>query len=48
VKGRPDFTGRRGSPLEGLYLDITIYAAHLNPEVRFYGENMIVYGYARP
>lgn len=51
VKGKPDWTGRKGTPLEGLWFDLTTEAdmeAHLNPDKRFYGENMCGLGYTRP
>lgn len=51
VNGKPDWTGREGSALEGLLFDLTTgldTEPHLNPDKRFYGENMCVQGYSRP
>jgi len=46
--GAPDWTGRPGGPLQGFFFDLTTWgevAKHLD---RFYGENMVIFGYQAP
>lgn len=44
-KGAPDWTGTPGGPLEGFFFDLTTWADVPGHIARFYGENMVVFGY---
>jgi hypothetical protein len=48
-KGNPDWVGK--GPLEGLFFDVTTLEdlpKHIDPELRWYGENLVVHPYERP
>ena len=52
IKGKPDWTGRPGSPFEGHFLDLTTrdqVPHHLDPDRgKIYGENLLIFTYDRP
>jgi RHS repeat-associated protein len=45
--GKPDWTGRAGGPLEGLFFDLTTFEGLAEHYERFYGENLVIFIYER-
>jgi hypothetical protein len=43
VNGKPDFTGRPNTPMQGYLLDLTTTRDAIPHYERFYGENMVVF-----